>query len=148
MHDFRGHDGEAIMQDMINEEVDYTQAEADPEPGQHGYDIGSEPLFSTACMSMEERMTSATLTATLSSCFPEGKNISQRTASYTTAEGKVLCDWLEISTDPMYGAKQKGFNVTSQDVRLEIERKELCVLHSCIENLGNFRAFNKTCQSD
>jgi hypothetical protein len=38
--------------------------------------------------------------------------------------------------------------VTSQDVRLEIERKQMCALHSCIENLGNFRAFNKTCQSD
>jgi hypothetical protein len=38
--------------------------------------------------------------------------------------------------------------VTSQDVRLEIERTQKCALHSCIENLGNFRAFNKTCQSD
>jgi hypothetical protein len=55
-------------------------------------------------------MTAATLAATLSTCFPEGKNISQRTASYTTAEDKVFCDWLEISTDPIYGAEQKGFN--------------------------------------
>jgi hypothetical protein len=31
--------------------------------------------------------------------------------------------------------------VTSQDVRLEIERTQKCALHSCIENLGNFRAF-------
>jgi hypothetical protein len=31
--------------------------------------------------------------------------------------------------------------VTSQDVRLEIERRQKCALHSCIENLGNFRAF-------
>jgi hypothetical protein len=30
---------------------------------------------------------------------------------------------------------------TSQDVRLESERKQLCALHLCIENLGNFRAF-------
>jgi hypothetical protein len=37
---------------------------------------------------------------------------------------------------------------TSQDVRLEIERTPKCALHSCIENLGNFRAFNKTNQSD
>jgi hypothetical protein len=38
--------------------------------------------------------------------------------------------------------------VTSQDARLEINRKPKCALHSCIENLGNFRAFNKTYQSD
>jgi hypothetical protein len=31
--------------------------------------------------------------------------------------------------------------VTSQDVRLEIERTQKCALHSCIENLGNFCAF-------
>jgi hypothetical protein len=31
--------------------------------------------------------------------------------------------------------------VTSHDVRLEIERTPKCALHSCIENLGNFRAF-------
>jgi 2-hydroxychromene-2-carboxylate isomerase len=36
---------------------DYTQAEADPEPRQHGYDIGAEPLFPTVGMSMEEGMT-------------------------------------------------------------------------------------------
>jgi hypothetical protein len=34
----------------------------------------------------------------------------------------------------------KGF-VTSQDVRLQINRKPKCALYSCIENLGNFRAF-------
>jgi hypothetical protein len=28
-------------------------------------------------------------------------------------------------------------------VRLEIERTPKCALHSCIENLGNFCAFNK-----
>jgi hypothetical protein len=32
-------------------------------------------------------------------------------------------------------------DVTSQDVRLEIERTHKCALHSCIENLGNFCAF-------
>jgi hypothetical protein len=31
--------------------------------------------------------------------------------------------------------------VTSQDVRPEIERTQKCALHSCIENLENFRAF-------
>jgi hypothetical protein len=35
-----------------------------------------------------------------------------------------------------------GFEtVTSQDVRLEIERTQKCALHSCTENLGNFPAF-------
>jgi hypothetical protein len=33
-------------------------------------------------------------------------------------------------------------SVTSQDVRLEIEEKQECALHPCIENLGNFRALN------
>jgi hypothetical protein len=33
--------------------------------------------------------------------------------------------------------------VTSQDVRPKIERTPKCALHSCIENLENFRAFNK-----
>jgi hypothetical protein len=47
-------------------------------------------------MSTEEGMTVAALAATLSSCFPEGKRISQRMASYTPAEDKVLCEaWLE-----------------------------------------------------
>jgi hypothetical protein len=32
-------------------------------------------------------------------------------------------------------------SVTSQDVRLEIERTQKGALHSCIENLGNFCAF-------
>jgi hypothetical protein len=32
-------------------------------------------------------------------------------------------------------------SVTSHDVRLEINRKPKCALHSCIENLGNFHAF-------
>jgi hypothetical protein len=37
--------------------------------------------------------------------------------------------------------KQASVDVTSQDVRLEIKRTQKCALHSCIENLGNFRAF-------
>jgi hypothetical protein len=31
-------------------------------------------------------------------------------------------------------------------VRLKINRKSKCALHSCIENPENFRAFNKTYQ--
>jgi hypothetical protein len=42
----------------------------------------------------------------------------------------------------------RGHGVTSQDVRLEINRNPKCALHSCIENPGNFHAFNKTYQSD
>jgi hypothetical protein len=91
-----GNDGEVIMQDMINDEGDYTQAEADPEPGQHDYDIGEEPLFPTT---------------TLPFCFLEGKRISQRMASYMSAEDNVLCKaWLEISIDPICSSEQKGFN--------------------------------------
>jgi hypothetical protein len=37
-----------------------------------------------------EGMTAAALAATLAGCFPEGKRISQRTASYTPTEDKVL----------------------------------------------------------
>jgi hypothetical protein len=38
--------------------------------------------------------------------------------------------------------ENKGIEIVcSQDVRLEINRKLKCGLHSCIENLGNFRAF-------
>jgi hypothetical protein len=96
-----------IMHDMINmgrgdDEGNYTQADADPKPGQHGYDIGAEPLFPTAGMSTEEGMTAAALAATLSLCFPEDKRINQRTGSYTPAKDKVLCEaWLDISTDPI-----------------------------------------------
>jgi hypothetical protein len=85
--------------------------EADPEPGKHGYDIGAEPLFPTTGMSTEEGMTAAILAATLSSCFLEGKRINKRTTSYMPTEDKVLCEaWLEISTNPICCAKQKGFN--------------------------------------
>jgi hypothetical protein len=56
-------------------------------------------------------MTAAALATTLVGCFPEVKRISQRMAVYTPAEDKVLCEaWLEISTDPICGAEQKGFN--------------------------------------
>jgi hypothetical protein len=95
--------GEAIMNDMINDDNDYTQAE--------GYDIDAEQLFSPNGMPTQERMMAAVLAATLAGCFPEVKRISQRTTSYMPAEDKVLCEaWLEISTDPICGAEQKGFN--------------------------------------
>jgi hypothetical protein len=42
---------------------------------------------------------------------------------------------------PSWKSKDNWIIVTSQDVRLEIERTQKCALHSCIENLGNFRAF-------
>jgi hypothetical protein len=60
---------------------------------------------------MHEGMTAAALAATLVGCFPKVKRISQRTTSYTPTEDKVLCEaMLEISTDPICGAEQKGFN--------------------------------------
>jgi hypothetical protein len=40
-----------------------------------------------------------------------------------------------------YGGFSTPLVVTSQDVRLKIERTQKCVLHPCRENLGNFRAF-------
>jgi hypothetical protein len=37
------------------------------------------------------------------------KKISQRMASYTIEEDKMLCSaWIEISQDPLYDAEQKG----------------------------------------
>jgi hypothetical protein len=45
---FMGVDNEAIMNDMINDEDDYTQAEPDTQA--EGYDIHAEQLFHpTAC---------------------------------------------------------------------------------------------------
>jgi hypothetical protein len=43
VHAFMGVDGEAIMNDMINDEDDYTQAEPDTQA--EGYDIDAEQLF-------------------------------------------------------------------------------------------------------
>jgi hypothetical protein len=55
----------------------------------------------------------------------------------------VVC-W--VTTGTMFfcqgGNIPKKTPVTSQDVRLEIERIQKCALHSCIENLGNFCALN------
>jgi hypothetical protein len=60
---------------------------------------------------MEEGMMAAALAATLSSFFPEGNRISQRTANDAPTEDKVLCEaWLEISTNPICSTEQKGFN--------------------------------------
>jgi hypothetical protein len=97
------------MNNMINDDNDYTQAE--PDTHAEGYDIDAEQLFPPNGMPTQERMTTAVLAATLAGCFPEVKRISQKTASYMPAEDKVLCEaWLEISTDPICGAEQKGFN--------------------------------------
>jgi hypothetical protein len=99
-----GVDGEAIMNDMINDEDDYTQAE--PDTQDEGYDIDVEQLFPPNGMPTQERMTAAALAATLARCFSEVKRISQRTTSYTPAEDKALCKaCLEISTDPICGAE-------------------------------------------
>jgi hypothetical protein len=113
MQDFMENNGKAIMHDMINTcrddgEGDYTQAE--PEPNQHAYEIGVEPLFPNIGISMEEGLTAAALAESLASSFADAKRINQRTASYTLAEDRVLCQaWMEISTDPICGAEQKGF---------------------------------------
>jgi hypothetical protein len=99
---FVGVDGEAFMNDMINTgrgdvDGDYTQAEPNTHFGQHGYDIGAEPLFPIDGMPTNDGMMAATLATTLAGCFPEAKRISQRMGSYTAAEDKVLCEaWLEI----------------------------------------------------
>jgi hypothetical protein len=112
---FMGAEGEAIMNDMINDPDNYTQAkpqtQAEPDTQAEGYDINAELLFPPNGMPTQEGMTAASLAATLAACFPGVKRINQRTASYTPAEDKVLCEaWLEISTDPICGAEQKGFN--------------------------------------
>jgi hypothetical protein len=115
VHDFMENNGEAIMHDMINTsredgEGDYTQVE--PEPNQHAYDIGAEPLFPNSGISMEEGLTAAALAGSLSSSFADAKRTSQRTASYTPTKDRVLCQaWMEISTDPICGAKQKGSTI-------------------------------------
>jgi hypothetical protein len=72
-------------------------------------------------------MTAAALAATLVGCFPEVKRISQRTASYMPAEDKVLCEaWLEISTDPICGAEQKGFNYWRKVGKFFHEQRKIC----------------------
>jgi hypothetical protein len=112
MHDFMENNGEAIMHDMINMGGEdgkgkYTQAK----PEQDAYDIGDEPLFPNSGISTEEGLTAVELATSLASFFVNAKRISQRTTSYTPAEDMVLCQaWLEISTDPICGAKKKGFN--------------------------------------
>jgi hypothetical protein len=78
-------------------------------------------------MPMQEGMTAGTLDATLAGYFSKVKRISQRTASYTLAEDKVLCEaWLEISTDPICGAEQKGFNYWRKLGKFFHERRKIC----------------------
>jgi hypothetical protein len=114
VQDFMENNGEAIIHDMINMgeedgESYYTQAE--PEPDQHAYDFGAEPLFPNIRMSTDEGLTTTALAASLASSMANGKRISQRTTSYTPAEDRVLCQaWIEISPDPICGAEQKEFN--------------------------------------
>jgi hypothetical protein len=67
------------------------------------------------------------LAATLAGCFPEAKRISQRTASYTPAEDKVLCEaWLEISSGPICVAEQKGFNYWRKVGKFFHEQRKIC----------------------
>jgi hypothetical protein len=61
---------------------------------------------------------------------------------FLTASSTWLLDWLTTSLRYEFAMTDMGCLLTSQDVRLEIERKKMCALHSCIKNLGNFRAFN------
>jgi hypothetical protein len=78
-------------------------------------------------MPTQEGMTAAALAATLAGCFPKVKRISQRTASYTPAEDKVLCEaWLEISTDPICGAEKKGFNYWRKVGKFFHGRRRIC----------------------
>jgi hypothetical protein len=72
-------------------------------------------------------MTAVALATTLAGCFPIVKRISQRTASYTPVEDKVLCEaWLEISTDPICGVEQKGFNYWRKVRKFFHERRKIC----------------------
>jgi hypothetical protein len=46
--------------------------------------------------------------------------------SYTPVEDMVQCQaWLEISTDPIYGAEQKGFNYWRKVVKFFHEQRKL-----------------------
>jgi hypothetical protein len=72
-------------------------------------------------------MMAATLAAKLAGCFPEVKRTSQRMASYTPAEDKVLWEaWLEISTDPICCAEQKGFNYWRKVGKFFHEWRKIC----------------------
>jgi hypothetical protein len=125
VHAFMGVGGEAIMNDMINKEDDYTQAKPDTQA--EGYDIDAEQLFPPNSMPTQEGMTVATLAAMLVGCFPEAKRISQRTASYTPTEDKVLCEaWLEVSIDPICSAEQNGFNYWRKVGKFFHERRTIC----------------------
>jgi hypothetical protein len=132
VQDFMENNGEAILHDVINtgrenDEGDYTQAEANPETGQHVYDIGTEPLFPTTSTSTEEGMTVVALAESLASCIAADKRINQRTESYMPAEDRVLCQaWLEISTDPICGAEKKGSNYWMKVRKFFHEQRKVC----------------------
>jgi hypothetical protein len=82
VQEFMGAKGEAIMNDMIIDPDDYTQAEPDTQV--EGYDIDAEQLFPPN--GTQEGMTAAALAGTLVGCFPKVKRISQRTTNYTPAD--------------------------------------------------------------
>jgi hypothetical protein len=133
VQDFMENNGEAIIHDMINTsgedgEGDYTQAE--PEPNQHAYDIGAEPLFLNISMSTDEGLTAVALAASLASSLVDGKRISQRTMSYTPTEDRVLwvlCQaWMEISPDTICSADQKEFNYWRKVGNFFHEQRKLC----------------------
>jgi hypothetical protein len=53
----------------------------------------------------------------------------------------MICTLTGVEHIPIMARNLISLSITSQDVRLEINRKPKCALHSCIENLGNLRAF-------
>jgi hypothetical protein len=131
-------EGEAIMNDMINDQDNYTQAEPDTQA--EGYDIDAEQLFPPNGMPTQEGMTATTLVATHARCFPGVKRISQRMVSYAPAEDKDLCGaWLDISTDPIFSAEQKGFYYWRKVGKFFHERRNICENHSkAIEMISPF----------
>jgi hypothetical protein len=74
--------------------------------------------------------------------------VASRTHLYAALQNNAMVTMPAAMFDGVARGIQSTDRVTSQDVRLEIERTEKCALHSCIENPGIFCAFNKTYQSD
>jgi hypothetical protein len=78
------------------------------------------------------------------------KHPEQRDIIYIQSIGGGVATWMITTTSSSHDVREpklrdevyfKGESVTSQDVRLEIESKQECALHSCIKNLGNICAF-------
>jgi hypothetical protein len=109
--------GETLLHDMINDDADekdynYAQYEETQYVRAHeGYSTDNQPLFGndgfTQSMgeadtqTMAEGITQATA-ASLAVMDSDSKKVSQRTASYTTEEDKLLYNaWIEISQDPL-----------------------------------------------